>query len=242
MKVRGDRECQDCGTRWAYYETGSVECPNCGSPRSVGVDEERRLHTATAAPLDLTEVQSLVDEQPLRTVAERAVKTAREFTRGYGFISGGEVQPLDDTYLAAMELRMVADTVGRATSVTDDEESYFLSLLAGAGDGERPAREQVSDSLVDSRVLAYARGVEEYREDLRTYLDEHPDETASDQLGRLRGHVKRALALDGAISTRAAETLVEAARGIGAYVADGDETTLATTESRLDALEGLPRD
>ena len=236
MKVRGDRECQDCGTRWTYYETGSVECPSCGSLRSVGVDEERQLHTATAATLDLTEVQSLVGEQSLRTVAERAVETVREFTRGYGFISGGEIQPLDDTYLAAMELRTVADTVGRATSVTDNEEAYFLALLSGAADGERPSTEQVPDSLADSRGLAYAKAVEEYRDDLRTYLDEHPDETASDLLGRLRGHVKRALALDGAISTREAETLIEAARGIESYVADGDETALVTTESRLDSL------
>jgi DNA-directed RNA polymerase subunit RPC12/RpoP len=31
MKIRGERECTDCGTRWSYYDTASVECPQCGS-------------------------------------------------------------------------------------------------------------------------------------------------------------------------------------------------------------------
>ncbi|MDZ7745745.1 MAG: TFIIB-type zinc ribbon-containing protein [Halobacteriales archaeon] len=237
MKVRGHRECQECGTHWTYYETESVECPSCGSLRSLGVDEERRLHTATAATLDLTEVRSLVDTQPLREVAKQTVETVREFTRGYGFISGGQLQSLDDTYLTAIELRTIADTVGRATNVTDDEKSYFFSLLSGAAEGDRPRPERVPDSMTDSRGLAYAKAVEEYRKDLRTYLDEQPDETASELLGRLRGHVKRALALDGAIPAREAETLIEAARAIGAYVADGDETALVTAESRFDSLD-----
>src|SRR6056297_1417065 len=64
MEIRGERECKDCGTRWSYYETGSVACPNCESVRSVGVDEERKRHTAGQATLDLTEVRNMIDAEP----------------------------------------------------------------------------------------------------------------------------------------------------------------------------------
>jgi len=236
MKIRGHRECKECGTRWTYYETGSVDCPSCGSLRSVGVDEERQLHTATTATLDLTDVRAEIDDQPLRRVAKQTVETVRQFTRRYGFIDGGQLRPLDESYLTAMELRMVADALGRARTVSDAEEAYFLELLRAVEDGDRPPRETVPDSVSDSRGLAAATAVEAYREDVRTYLDEHPDEIASELLGRLRGRVKRVLALDGAVPLRETETVVEAARAIGSYVADGDETALARAESRLDSL------
>ena len=236
MKVRGTRECQSCGTRWSYYETGSVECPACGSMRSVGVDEERKLHTATDTTLNLTEVREAVDDRPLREVAERAVETTRGFVRGYGFIDGGELQPLTDTYLAATELRAVADTVGRTMSVDDDEEYYFLSLLRGTDLDDRLQQDEVPESLRDSRGLAYAKAVGEYRDDLRAYLDEHPDPVASDALERLRGHVKRVHALDGDVPTEESEALVRVARDIGRYVADDDEAALSRAESRLDGL------
>lgn len=236
MKVRGTRECQSCGTRWSYYETGSVECPACGSMRSVGVDEERKLHTASDVELDLTAVREAVDDQPLREVAEEAVGTTRGFVRSYGFIDGGELRPLADTYLAATELRVVADAMGRAMNVDDEEKYYFLSLLRGADLDERPPEGEVPESLRDSRGLAYARAISEYRDDLRTYLDEHPDPAASDALDRLRPHVKRVHALDGDVPTAESEALVRIARGTGRYVADGDETALARAESRLDEL------
>jgi len=57
MEIRGERECTDCGERWSYYETGDVACPACGSMQSVGVDEERALHTTTAGEFDLTEAR-----------------------------------------------------------------------------------------------------------------------------------------------------------------------------------------
>lgn len=236
MKLRGTRECQSCGNRWSYYETGSVSCPDCGSMRSVGVEEERKLHTATDGSLDLTPVREAVDSVPLREVAERAMEETRRFTRSYGFIDGGVLQPLDDGYLAAMELRTVADTVGRAARVDAGEEQYFLRLLQLADADERPAADEVPASLHEARGLAYALAVGEYREELRTYLDEHPDATASDAVGRLRGHVKRARALDGDISIDTAETLVRIARDIASYLLDKDETALVRAEDRLDGL------
>ncbi|MXR22522.1 endonuclease Q family protein, partial [Halobacterium bonnevillei] len=56
MDVRGERECKSCGTRWSYFETGSVACPECGSVRSVGVGE-RSQHTDGNATLDLSDAQ-----------------------------------------------------------------------------------------------------------------------------------------------------------------------------------------
>jgi len=237
MKVRGTRECQSCGTRWSYYETGSVACPNCGSMESVGVDDKRKLHTASSATLDLSAVRSAVDDVPVRDLAERAVEATRGFTRSYGFVDGGRLRPLDDTFLAAMELRTVADALGRSMDVDDDEELYLLSLLRGADDGERPDPEAVPKSHRDSRGLAYANAVEAYRSDVRAYLDEHPDPDAAEVLGRLDNHVRRVRAIQGDVPVEESESLVRAAREIGSYVADGDETALATAASRLDGLD-----
>lgn len=237
MKVRGERECTECGTRWSYYETGHVECPSCGSLRSVGVEEERQLHTASAVTLNLAPARNATDSEPLRRVAELAVEEARPFVRDFGFIDAGTFQPLPDTYLAAAELRAVADEVRRRSRLTDDEEYYFLSLLRGADEGERPAPDEVPDSFADARGLAYANAVKAYRTDLREYLDEHPDPMVDQPLETLGEHVKRVRALDGAVPVEDAERLVRAARGIGEYLIDGDETRLAEAQERLSGLE-----
>jgi hypothetical protein len=236
MKIRGDRECTDCGTRWAYYETGSVECPSCGSLRSVGVEDERTLHTAGPRTLDLTPAREELEAgEPLRRVAERAAEIAREFTRGYGFIDAGELQPLDDRYLTAMELRHVGGELSRTRAVDEDEEFYLLALLRGDV-GDRPDPETVPSSLSAARGLAYATAVDEYRSDLRQYLDEHPDPGADAVLGPFDTHCKRARALDGDIPTADAERLVAAARELCRYLVDGDETALLAAEDRLEAL------
>ncbi|QLD84826.1 TFIIB-type zinc ribbon-containing protein [Natronomonas halophila] len=235
MKIRGQRECKECGTRWSYYDTGEVACPECGSLHSVGVDEERALHTAAPKSLDLTPIRNDVDEVPLRRLAERATERAKEYTAGYGFIDAGDLQPLDDTYLAAMELRHVAGELARKSSATEDEELYFTKLLQ-ADEGERPDPEEVPDSLRALSGLAYANAVEEYRSDLRTYLDEHADPTVRDTLERLADHTKRIRALDGDVPPREAETLVAAARDVGRYLIEGDEGTLTQAENRLDGL------
>jgi uncharacterized Zn finger protein (UPF0148 family) len=235
MKIRGQRECKECGTRWAYYDTGEVACPECGSLHSVGVDEERALHTAAPKTLDLTPIRNDVDELPLRRLAERATERAKEYTAGYGFIDAGQLQPLDETYLAAMELRHVGGELARKSSATDDEELYFTKLLQ-ADEGERPDPTEAPESLRALSGLAYANAVEEYRSDIRTYLDEHPDPAVRDTLERLADHTKRIRALDGDVPPREAETLVAAARDVGRYLIEDDESALAQAESRLDGL------
>jgi len=235
MRIRGRRECKECGTRWSYYDTGEAACPSCGSLYSVGVDDERSLHTATSSTLDLAPVRGDVDDKPVRRLASTAAERCREFTRGYGFINAGELQPLDDAYLAAMELRSVGSELGRRLEVSDDEELYFTELLR-ADEGSRPPPESVPESLQASRGLAYANAIREYRSDLRTYLDEHPDRPAERVLGRLADHAKRARALDGDVPPGDAESLVAAMRDVARYLVDDDEAALAEAESRLERL------
>lgn len=246
MKVRGERECQDCGTRWSYYETGSVDCPSCGSVVSVGVDE-RTIHTATPKSLDLTPARDLVGEDtetrpgadatdhPLRRVADRAVDLCGEFVRGYGFVHAGDVQPLDDTYLAAMELRAVADTVSRRMRVDDAEAEYFLELLRIGDQGDRPNPEAVPESLQAPRGVAYAQAVDAYRSDLRDYLEDRPDSEARDVLESLDTQVRRIRALEGDVTPREADRLVATARDVGEYL-QGDEAALARARDRLSRL------
>ena len=235
MKIRGQRECKACGNRWSYYDTGSISCPACGRLNSVGVDDERSLHTATAATLDMTPIRQRVDAEPVRLLAEQANERAREFVRGYGFIEAGELRELDETYLAAMELRSVAGELTRRMDATDEEELYFLSLLR-ADRGERPVPEEVPDSMCAMRGLAYANATKEYRSDLRTSLKEHPDPSVDGTIERLSSHLKRIRALQGDISPREAERLVATARAIGQYLSDGNKSALVRAEDRLDTL------
>jgi hypothetical protein len=174
MKVRGERECRECETRWSYYETGRVECPGCGSLRSVGVDD-RTAHTDAPASLDLSAYRTQFGEArgtlPVDGVDE--LKTdLREYVRKRGFIRGGELLPLDGTYLAARELLEAVDCYDRLRDPADPDREYLLNLLAGADDGDRPATGDVPERLREARGMAAARAVDEYRSDLLAFLDE----------------------------------------------------------------------
>lgn len=234
MKIRGRRECKACGTRWSYYETGAVSCPDCGSAHSVGLDDERALHTATAATLDLAPVRGALDTEPIDRVAARANDRVREFTRGYGFIEAGRLGGLDDTYLAAMELKHVSAALGRRIGISDEEEWYFTELLR-ADEGSRPPADVVPETMRGARGLACADAAGEYRSDVRLYLGENPAPETTDPLQRLSSHIKRVRALDGDVPPRDSAALVDAARAIGRYLT-GDEGGLAVAEERLASL------
>ncbi|WP_254523509.1 DUF7117 family protein [Natrinema caseinilyticum] len=236
MKIRGERECTECGTRWSYYETGSVGCPACGSLRSVGVDE-RTEHTDLQVSFDLTPVRNAIDEVATDDLAERARDRCREYVRCRGFVNAGTLRDLDDTYLAAIELLHVADIVSRDIRLEDREELYFLALLRDADRGERPPVEDVPDTLRSARGLAYANAVREYRRDLRTWSGDR-DLTASERraLETLGEHVTRIRMLDGDIEPRAAERLVEATRDL-ANGLRGEERAFARAQERLSDLD-----
>lgn len=236
MKIRGTRECQSCGSQWSYYETGSIECPDCGSLRSVGVDE-RTEHTDSPATLDLSPVVERIDRDPLTEVAAEAAERCQEYVRKRGFIQAGDLEPLDAAFVAAVELRYAAADLARSMRVTDAEQLYFLSLLRGADTGERPPPAEVPESLAATRGLATASVVDAYRRDLVRYLDDHPDQAVRTTLGRIVDQKKRIEALDGAVGVETSETLLHALVDLSHYAALDDETALATAEERLDELE-----
>lgn len=236
MKIRGERECKDCGTRWSYYETGSIGCPGCGSLLSVGIDE-RTVHTDSTSTFDLTDVRAAIDDVPDDELADRARDAAREYVRTRGFVSGGTLRDLDDEYLAANELRYVAARVGRERTLTEDESLYFLSLLRDADDGERPAPEEIPRSIRASRGLAYANAVREYRRDVRTWTDGRDltdaERSALETLGE---HATRIRLLDGDVDPATAERLIGATRDLADGLR-GDETALGIAQERLETLE-----
>lgn len=231
MEIRGERECAACGRRWSYYETGSVTCPDCGSVRSVGVGD-RAEHTAGGATLDLTPVRQAVDEEPLDSVAGRAADRAAEYVRQAGFVHAGDLRPLEDTYLAAAELRRVGTTLARRLRVDDDEELYLLALLRGADQGERPPPDEVPASLRAERGLAVAAAVDAYVADVRR-VHREPEPAVAEVLSGVRARRKRVEALDGDVDPAEAERIVRAVRDLGAYLIGGDEAALARAGERL---------
>jgi len=236
MKSRGARECKSCGSQWSYYETGSIECPECGSLRSVGVDD-RSEHTDSPVSLDLSPVVERLDQDSLESVATDAAERCQAYVRERGFIDAGDLKPLDATYVAAVELRYVAAEIARSLRVSDDEELFFLSLLRGAEAGERPPTAEIPDSFAAVRGLATAAIVDAYRRDLARYLDDHPDQSARRTLGKLVDHKKRIEALDGGVPVGTSETVLQALTDLSHSVALGDETALAAAQERLADLE-----
>ncbi|SFG34225.1 hypothetical protein SAMN04488063_1741 [Halopelagius inordinatus] len=245
MRIRGRRRCKDCHREWAYYDTGSVTCPDCGSLRSVGIGDRKR-HTDAAAELDLTPHRNAIggfDEEASTgrhalpaDAADDLKSDLRAYVRERGFVRGGELRDVDDTYLAANELLHAADAYARLRDVSEDEHLYVISLLRGADRGERPDPAEVPPSLTAARGLAYAETLSAFRRDCSLWLDDNPDADARRTLETLGDHLTRVEALEGDVPLRESEALVRAARELARYAREGDEAALATARDRLTRL------
>lgn len=234
MEIRGQRECRNCGQRWSYYETGDVKCPACGSLRSVGVDERTR-HTATPVELDLTPHRNALEGGDIDDVADELSSTLREYVRRRGFIDAGELRPLDDTYLAAAELRHAVDVYGRLRSPSDEDRLYVLELVNGADAGDRPDPDAVPPSMTAARGLGYAQALSAYRREVADWVED-PDPVAGATLESLDQRIKRVEALQGDVEPGTAESLVAATRDLVQYLTEYDEAALSTAQDRLSRL------
>lgn len=231
MDIRGERECQTCGARWSYFDTGEIACPDCGSARSVGVGE-RRTHTGGRSELDLSDARAAVETEPIDQVADLAVEAARGSVRAAGFVDGGNLRPLADEDLLARELEAVGSALSHAMRVSDDEEHYLLALLRAPVEDGRPGPDEVPDALTPARGLAVARAVGDYHRDLRSYLSDPGGDLAT-ALSAIRARRKRIEALDGDVDPRKAERLVGAIRDVYAYLERDDEAALARITERF---------
>ncbi|ESS08945.1 MAG: hypothetical protein A07HN63_01154 [uncultured archaeon A07HN63] len=241
MEIRGQRACQSCYTEWSYYETGSIACPNCGSLQSVGLDDNRKQHTDSPAALPLSEFSDRIADDPVDQYADDMTDILREYTRKRGFITGGDLRELDDTYLVARTLLHTVDMLARERDPPTDAELYLLDLHKALTDegtaiDDLPPCGPVPEPLTEAWGLAACDAVDAYSGDLRTWLDSSPDAAARSTLGRLRDHLKRLQALQGDVQPKTATRLVRTARDIGRYLRADDDTALATAGDRLDGF------
>ncbi|MEZ3143927.1 hypothetical protein [Halobaculum sp. MBLA0143] len=230
MEIRGRRECKSCDNRWSYFETGSIECPECGSLESVG-SGDREHHTDGHEDLELTDLLVEVDETPLSELTDDLEERCRSYLATRGFLRGGELRALDEAYLVAAELRQAADIFSRLREPTDPERLYVVSLLRAADTGERPSAAEVPRRLRPARGLAAARAVLQYRSEVTTVTE--PTGALAAVLSTVRDRAKRAEALQGDVEPTEADALVAAAREVWRHVAGDDDEALDRAREQL---------
>jgi uncharacterized Zn finger protein (UPF0148 family) len=232
MEIRGERECKECGTRWSYFETGSIACPDCGSLHSVGTGDRAR-HTDGHEDLELTDLLVKIDDVPLSELADEIEERCRSYLATRGFIRGGELRALDDAYLVAAELRQATDLFTRLRDPTDPERLYVVSLLRAADTGERPPAADVPKRMREARGLASADATLEYRSEINALFEDLDSEPLSVS-SSLRDRAKRVRALQGDVAPDEADALVMAARELGRYLITDDSDALTTAREKLE--------
>ncbi|MFB6186034.1 MAG: hypothetical protein ABEI86_04100 [Halobacteriaceae archaeon] len=239
MEIKGYRECRECGHQWSYYETGNIQCPECGSIKSTGIDE-RRLHTNTPVEIDITSIQSLVSNDEFRQAGQLAAEEARNYTIRRGFIQEGELIQCDDRIFSCHELRNLGNYINRTTSITDETEYYFIETIQAVKNKGRPDQQAIPMKLRSIRGLAYARTAKDYLNAVMTwveYTDQQPPSRGVFE--RTKENIKRVEALDGDISVRDSERIYEIVTNLYSYCTTGEVSTYEQIEEYLSNLEKL---
>ncbi len=159
MDLEGERECLECGERWSYWETRTVECPECDSPRSRGVGDGAR-------PEEEFPAEDLVASTLMETL-ENADEAARSYTTKKNFVVAGELQPPDPVYVMAAEVKhLYAELTARSREATDREREYAGALVTGLEDGEPPHPGERPETLDAVHERAVADVVEDYSSEM----------------------------------------------------------------------------
>jgi hypothetical protein len=252
MKIRGQRQCSECGHEWSYFDTGQVACPACGSLKSVGRGE-RKTHTDSAIELDLSAHQQALDaETDVSMIAEGLTTTLRDYIRQRGFLNGGTLQPPDDTLLSAAELLHAVDVLDRCRHPTDEARLYVTKLLGVANDGHRPTPNSVPTSLTTARGLAYTEVLSTFHQDFTKWITEESsvmdgsvqsvtemqesDVSIHQLRERLDTHLTRSEALQGDIPVETSERFVIIARKLHHGVVNHDTDALETARMKLNSV------
>lgn len=238
MRIRGERECVDCGTRWSYYETGSITCPDCSSLQSVACDDPTQ-HTTTEAELDLTDVRADIETASLADLAAETADRCRAHVRQLGFIHGGEPRAPTNREFVAAELAQVARQIKLGTGDGPAVESHFLELLRGVEAGTRPDPGAVPKACWAPRAAGYATVLRSFRRELASWSRDHETgSTARRALERFDTHVTRLDQLAGPVPPGSVEPLVAASRSLATGLA-GEEGDLERTLELLGELDQL---
>lgn len=203
--------------------------------RSVGI-ERATQHTDSPVTLDLSPIRAQIDDIPLGELTANAADAAAEYLGKRGFVDAGELMPLDGTYVASSELRAVGAELSREIRPTEGEELYFLDLLAGADEGERPPPEAVPTAFRCVHGLSMATAVGDYQRDVRLVYEDYHTPEASRLAGTIRDHTKRIEALDGDVDPKNADRLVHAIRDLGTYLRTDEESALVTADNWIQGI------
>ncbi|MFB6253304.1 MAG: hypothetical protein ABEI06_01680 [Halobacteriaceae archaeon] len=237
MEIKGYRECRECGHQWSYYETGNVQCPECGSIKSTGLDE-RTLHTNNPVEIDITSIQSLVSNDEFRQAGQRAAKEARNYTIKRGFIHKGDLIRCDERIFSCHELRNLGNYINRTASITEETEYYFIETIQAVKNSGRPDQQAIPKNLRSIRGLAYARAAKDYLNDVTTWIEYADHELPSGGvLERTKENIKRVEALDGDISIGDSERIYEIVANLYSYCTTGEISTYEQIEEYLSNLE-----
>ncbi len=196
MEISGERECLDCGEQWSYFETRQIECPECGSIKSMSISESE-LDTASSRKneLDMSDLYTEFQTDFMNALTQ-AGDRSREYIASTGFIEGGELRPPMLRYVMAREIMEIADYIDLSldTDISASEERYIIDLVKGVKSGDPPDKRP--NSMNNHHYMAVAKTAEEYATELFKYFEQN-SEDIPEGLEKARSLAKKTKATNG---------------------------------------------